>query len=400
MPPTSSWPTAEQATIAAAVRDPGFCAQLLDAGPDVLLHDTSRRAWDVLQRLTQSGHPVDKAAVEAALGSPIVVAPSTDYWPVLLEERLRRQLQLLGQWLQKPRDRIAPTTVAARALQSLNAALMATQSTTIYSGDAAVRAGIARLAQGEPHWLASGIPLWDAATAAWGPDDFVIVGARPSQGKTALGVQWAWNTAASGRGIAFASVEMGPEMIGLRAVAQHLGWSLDELRVQITHPDVEQSLKTLARWPWHVLDANAATVADLQAAVARADVLGARCDVVIIDYVQLLRAARGSAQNREQEVARMVASLKTWARRDHRLIVALSQLSRKTEERRGHIPTLGDLRESGAIEQDADAVVLIHHAEENPDQAQLIVAKNRNGPTGAVPVRWQARTAQFFARNP
>lgn len=386
------WPQAEQATLAAAIRDPGFRATVLDAGAEVFTHEWSQRAWRALQELTQAGRVVDAATVEMVLGHPITAAPATDYWPVLLDQRLRRQLDALGRWLTKSRPGVSAQAVAARALQSLDQAITATQTGAIVSGGEAVQAGMHHLLQGDPHWLRFGVPTWDATAAAWGPDDFVLVGARPSQGKTALGVQWAWQTARTGRGVAFCSVEMSPAAIGLRAVGQVTERSKEDLRRHPHDLSVVTALGQLAQWPWRVIDANGAGVADLQAAVARADVQGPRCEVVIIDYLQLLRPAT-RLPNREQEVARMVAGLKAWARRDHRLVVVLTQLKRTVEDRPDRVPTLADLRESGAQEQDADAVVLIHHPEDGA--VDLIVAKNRNGPTGRVPLRWYEETARF-----
>lgn len=392
----SDWPVAEQATIAAAIRDPGFRARVLEAGEEVFVHAEGRRVWRVLNELTQSGQIVDAAALEIALGHPVSAKPSTDYLPVLLDQRLRQQLELLGRWLVKPRRGVSPKVIAARAMQSLNQALTSTQQGTVLSGADAAHDGLQRLSAGDPRWLRSGVPIWDAAAATWGPDDLVLVGARPSQGKTALGVQWAWQTAKAGRGVSFCSVEMGPEAIGLRAVSQITEWPLAKIKVHLNDPVIVTALQDLMQWPWRVVDANGASVADLQAAVARGDVAGPRSDVVIVDYLQLLRPS-AKVSNREQEIARIVAELKAWARRDRRLIVVLTQLNRAVEQRADHIPTLADLRESGSQEQDADAVVLIHRTQS--EASDLIVAKNRNGPTGRIPVRWHGPTMQFYPRG-
>ena len=392
----STWPQAEQATLAAAAYDPGFCATVLDAGAEVFTHPDSQRAWHVLQQLVSAGHVIDQAALEAALGTSLRAAPSTDYWPILLEQRLQRQLQLLGRWLTKPRDHVSPTAIAARAMQSLNQALNATQRGTVLSGAEAAQAGLEALAAGPSCWLASGIPLWDAVAARWGPDDLVLLAARPSQGKTALGLQMAWHTARSGRGVAFCSVEMAPAAIGTRALCQRTGWSEEELSARLLDPQLEQALQDLSRWPWRVMDANGSSVADLQAAVARADLTGPRCDVVVVDYLQIVHPT-GRPVSREQEVTHIAEELKRWARRDHRLIVALAQLSRKVEERVDHRPVLSDLRESGALEQIADAVAFIYREPEG-DAAELLLAKNRNGPTGSIPVMWQGATVRFASR--
>ncbi|WP_020375107.1 DnaB-like helicase C-terminal domain-containing protein [Sulfobacillus thermosulfidooxidans] len=385
------WSKAEEATLALAVVDPGFRARVLAAGADVFTNVQSRRIWDVLQQLSEGGQIVDAAAVELAVGYPILAPPSGDYFPLLLEHRLQRQLQRLGHWLLKPR-RAASTAVAAQALRSLQEALEEAHQGTLWSGADVAQKGLESLLTGPRRWLASGMVVWDAACAGWGPDDLVLVGARPSQGKTALGLQMTWRTAETGRGAIFCSVEMGPAAIGLRAVCQASGWTPEEVAARLLDPQLEHVLQDLSSWPWHVVDANGAGVADLQAAVARAELDGPRCDVVVVDYLQLLRPARQTT-SREQDISRLVEDLKSWARRDHRLIVALSQLSRKVEDRIDRVPTLADLRESGALEQTSDGVVLIHHL---PDAVDLIVAKNRNGPTGAVRVSWDPQTMRFF----
>ncbi len=397
--PQSAWPTGEQATLAAATRDPGFLATVLDAGDEVFTHATSRRVWQIMAQLREQGHRVDRAAVELALGQPLDAHPSTDYWPVLLEQRLHRQLGMLGRWLNKPHDHLGATAVAARALQSLNQALTATQQSRVFGAEEVAADGLSGLALGDPTWLSAGVTLWDTATAGWGPQDLVLLGARPSQGKSALGVQWAWNTAQSGRGVAFCSVEMAPAAIGVRALSQITGLPKAALQgialawPTTQDPQVLQALTHLRQWPLRVIDANGASVADLQAAVARAEYSGPRIDVVIIDYLQLLQSSRRES-SREQEISRMSRDLKAWARRDGRLVVALSQLKRPSDAAPDHVPSLSDLRESGALEQDADGVAFIHHTEAGG--VDLIMAKNRNGPTGRVPVRWEPSTTVFY----
>lgn len=392
-----SWHRAEQATLAAAIQDPGFLSTLLASGEDVFADPTSRRVWQILHTMQQAGQVIDARSVELALGAPLTEAPSQDYWALLLEQRLKRQLDLLGRWLLKPHDQASATSIATRALHSLNQALTATQHGTMMSGADALQAGLTQLMAGNPAWLSSGIPTWDAASASWGPDDLVVVGARPSQGKTALGVQWAWHTASQNRGVVFCSIEMSPASIGLRTLTQAAQMSSALLRQRLNQPEVQQALQQLTAIPLAVMDAGGSSVADMQAAVAQAELQGGRYDVVIIDYLQLIRPVRQTA-SREQDIARITADLKHWARRDHRLVVALSQLSRKVEERTDRTPTLADLRESGAIEQAADGVVFIHRLDAG-DAVDLIVAKNRNGPTGSIPLRWEGETTRFLVRG-
>ncbi len=108
----SDWPQAEQATLAVFVIDPGFRATVLDAGAEVFSHVDTRRARQAFKALADAGHPIDAAALEGRLGRPLTATPSQDYWPVLLEQRLHRQLEILGRWLLKPHDQHPPTAVA------------------------------------------------------------------------------------------------------------------------------------------------------------------------------------------------------------------------------------------------------------------------------------------------
>ena len=118
--------------------------------------------------------------------------------------------------------------------------------------------------------------------------------------------------------------------------------------------------------------------------------------VIICDYLQVVRSTTPE-RSREQEVARISGDLHQLANDTHSVVVVLSQLSRESERRMDKRPTLADLRDSGAIEQDADAVVLIYHPEDTPDTVQLLVAKNRNGPTGMVACRWDGPSMRFEA---
>lgn len=223
----------------------------------------------------------------------------------------------------------------------------------------------------------------------------VILAARPSIGKTALALNIAENVAKAGGGVAFFSLEMSRREIEHRLIASHGRLNLRALRAggmtDASWKNVAQVLSELSSWPLYIDDANPQTVAEM---AAKARWLGRKqkLALVIVDYIQLVSGARrGSYSNRNEEVGATSRALKALARTLDVPVLALSQLTRASEkeERR---PQLSDLRESGAIEQDADVVLFIHRpkafavglpaAERN--KGELIVAKQRNGPTESV----------------
>lgn len=390
------WPEADHATWAAVADDPAFRAQVLAAGAAVWTHPLSQQCYAHLAALVREGRVVDRAALSLAVGRPITAPASTAYWPQILDQHLAHHVQAVARWMQRPHAG-GPRAVATRAVTLLQDALHQSQALGVWSGAEAAEAGLARLAAGDPAWVKTGIPALDTATAAWGPGDLVLIGARPSHGKTALGVQIARHTAAHGRGVAFCSVEMAPAAIGMRLVAQGLDTPLAAVVSRLGDPATASALADLAQWPLAVIDANGSRVADLEGAVATQELGGVRYPVVVVDYLHLVTPER-ALPHREQEVSQIAQALKRWARRDGRLVVALAQLSRRVDDRADRRPTLADLRESGTLEQVADGVILIHHG--HAATAELIVAKNRNGPTGPVPAVWDGPVMQFQPAPP
>jgi replicative DNA helicase len=246
----------------------------------------------------------------------------------------------------------------------------------------------------------SGLPALDNLTDGFQPGTLVIIGARPSQGKTALGLQFA--LAAEGP-VAFFSLEMGKAQLAVRALAllaQINGWGL---RKGLLSPDefrrVDRGLEALAGRGLAIDDTPGLTPWALRSKARRFKVQhGLR--MVVVDYLQLMTPAKSGKreQNREQEVAALSRSLKALAKELQVPVIALSQLSRDSAKT-GKAPTLADLRESGSLEQDSDIVLLLHRPnlatvrEEGP--VELIVAKHRDGPTGVVDLHWIPQQTRF-----
>jgi replicative DNA helicase len=257
---------------------------------------------------------------------------------------------------------------------------------------------------GVKHGVRSGIGQIDAITGGWQKSDLVILAARPSVGKTALATSMALSAAIAGKKVAIFSIEMSAEQVGSRLLSSASGIPLAAIRnggidlVQLS--ELEQWADTLSKLNIYVDDAPAATPAIVRSK-CRKIAAERGVDLVIVDYLQLMSPDKGSKDaNRVNEVADISRALKALARELDVPVIALSQLSRSSEYRESGEPRLSDLRDSGAIEQDADMVLMLWRKEQ-PDFTKLSevvsckIAKHRNGPTGVCDLEFVKSTASF-----
>lgn len=243
--------------------------------------------------------------------------------------------------------------------------------------------------------------------------DLIIVGARPSMGKTAFATNLALNAAKAGQTALLFSLEMTTRQIFLRFLASETGINLQRLRLRL-YTAAEEDLITnavgqLSDLPIWADDTRGQTAAEIRSKSRRlTDAHG--LDLVLIDYLQLLRG-HGRAANRNIEIGEITSDLKTMAGDLNTAVVCCSQLNRMVNNRPNHRPLLSDLRDSGNIEQDADVIIFIHREdayltaqeweEQHPDDdypeniAELIVAKQRSGPTGTVRLYFENRFVRF-----
>jgi replicative DNA helicase len=259
----------------------------------------------------------------------------------------------------------------------------------------------------------SGFTELDKMTNGWQPSDLLIIAARPAMGKTAFVLSMARNMAVDfKRPIAFFSLEMASVQLVNRLISSESGIPGDKLKKgQLDKKDWEHmhsSLKQLGEAPIFIDDTAALSVFELRAKCRR---LKAQHDIqmIVIDYLQLMTAGGNQkGGNREQEISMISRSLKALAKELEVPVVALSQLSRAVETRGGtKRPMLSDLRESGAIEQDADMVMFLYRPEyygievseetnlPTEGLTELIIAKHRSGATGTVPLRFVNTLAKF-----
>ena len=265
---------------------------------------------------------------------------------------------------------------------------------------------------GEYNGVRSGFTDIDSVTLGWQPSDLIIIAARPSMGKTAFVLTMARNMAVEFKTpVAFFSLEMSSVQLMNRLIVAETQLSSKDLRTGNLNSQQWAHLETntveLGRSPLYIDDTPALSVYEFRSKARR---LKTQHDIklIIIDYLQLMTAATPETRgNREQEVSLISRTLKAIAKELNVPIIALSQLSRNVENRGGtKRPQLSDLRESGAIEQDADVVAFIHRPEyyglttdENnmstAGMAEIIIAKHRNGEVTDVPLRFIKEQAKF-----
>ncbi len=263
--------------------------------------------------------------------------------------------------------------------------------------------------QGVPTGLAG----LDYKTGGFRKSDLIILGARPSQGKTALALNIAFNACVEHNiPVAFFSLEMGAVSIYERILGAAATVEIHKLRNGYIETGKMEALTAemgrLSNAPLYIDDTTGISITDLRMRARRlaTDLKknGKTLGLVVIDYLQLIRGSERRAESRQQEVSEISRLLKDLARTLDVPVLALSQLSRKNEDK-GRIdkkPMLSDLRESGSLEQDADIVMLIHRDEyynhNDPslkNKATLILAKHRNGPVGEIPLRFYGEFALF-----
>lgn len=232
--------------------------------------------------------------------------------------------------------------------------------------------------------------------------DLIVLAARPGMGKTALALNLLERVALKeSKAVLMFSLEMPCDQLVMRLLSSHARIPHEHLRRGRLTPEDKRRItlsgSALRNARVHIDETSQPTLAEIRAKARRLKRDGA-VDLIIVDYLQLLQAR---AESRQNEIALISRTLKSIARDLRVPVLALAQLNRKAEERTDHRPMLADLRESGAIEQDADLVLLLMREEvygetdDNRDKAQVFVAKNRHGPTGDFTLRFDKRFMRF-----
>lgn len=244
----------------------------------------------------------------------------------------------------------------------------------------------------------------DNKTTGFQPSDLVLIAARPAMGKSAFALNIAQNAAVRHNiTTTLFSLEMSKEQMVNRLLCSEALVDAQKLRTGDMEPDdwskIAHAIGPLSEAPLYIDDTPGISVMELRAKCRKLK-LEKNLGLIVIDYLQLM-SGNSKSESRQQEISEISRSLKAIAREMESPVIALSQLSRACETRADHRPVLSDLRESGAIEQDADIVAFIYRDDyyfpdsEKKNQAEIIIAKQRNGPTGTVDLIWLPTYTRF-----
>ncbi len=351
---------------------------------------------------------------------------NSEYYARIVRDKsmLRDLIQCAGEILQSAYDEAEP---AASVLDDAERRLFAVAEQRISGQAAPIRdcldetlRAMESFSKGGYTGVPTGFPELDSLLGGLQLGDLIIVAARPSMGKTALGLSMLENIGLAEKiPAAFFSLEMSKQQIAQRMLCSHAEVDMFRLRHgRLTAKEITK-LKLVAgsmrEYPIFVDDTPGMSIMELRAKARRLR-MRHKIQVVFVDYLQLMYDRKAARENRQQEVSSISRGLKALARELGIPIVALAQLNRQVEERTSNRPRMSDLRESGAIEQDADVIILLHREEyywdkkkrlEQSEQFQkiqgkteLIVDKQRNGPTGVVELHFNAQFTRFELAAP
>lgn len=258
--------------------------------------------------------------------------------------------------------------------------------------------------KGDITGIPTGFYELDKLTSGFHPHELIIIAARPGMGKTAIALNMVTNFAInSKKTVALFNMEMGAEQLATRmlsSVGQIEGSKLKTGNLE--HSDwkrVNEAISRLSSTNIFIDDTAGQTVGEIRSKCRRLAASPSGLDIVVIDYLTLIQGSSKAGANRQQEVSDISRALKTMAMELDVPVIALSQLSRGIEKREDKKPMLSDLRESGAIEQDADIVAFLHCSDEEREKQnsmmEFVIRKHRNGPLADVPLIFQRATSSF-----
>lgn len=428
LPPHS--PDAESSVLGAILIHPEAMVRAVEVlDPEDFYQDSHRLIFECAVNLFNRTQPVDVVTVGEELrqqnlldrvgGLPYLMdladlvptAAHVDHYARFVKDTatLRRLIDTATRLVTESyKGELTPRELLDRAQQELFALTQSGQRDVVKLHDVLIET-FNRLEQlyenkGKLVGVPTGFHDLDRLTAGLQRSDLIIVAARPSMGKTMLCLNLARYVAVHEKvPVAIFSLEMSREQLALRLLSAESDLPAQRLRTGELDGDMwgqlSRALGHLSEAPIYIDDTPGISALELRAK-ARQLRVQQQIGLVIVDYMQLMQGRR--SENRQQEISDISRSLKALARELDVPVVALSQLSRAVESRNDKRPMLSDLRESGAIEQDADIVAFLYREDyyskdtDNPDVTELIIAKQRNGPTGTVKLLFKKEVGKFL----
>jgi replicative DNA helicase len=421
----------ERSILGAILLDNSVCNQAVEMlRRDEFFLDSHRRIYEKMIALSERGSPIDfitltdelrRAGEFEQVGGATYIASLIDGVP--RTDSIEHYAKLVKSKAMLRRLITASNQIIARCVEEEDDAIVIVdeaEQMVFQIAEDRVRQGfkaVGEVAQrrleqieqmaGRPEMI-TGIPTGftdlDQMTSGMQRQDLIIIAARPSMGKTALALNMAQYAAKNGMCIGIFSLEMSAEQLVSRLLCSEARLDAHRLRTGFLNREewarLADALRRLCEIKMFIDDKPGQGVMEMRAKSRRLKAEHG-LDMLIIDYLQLM-SGRGRPESRQQEVSQISRDLKALAKELDVPVVALSQLSRAPETRGGdHKPQLSDLRESGAIEQDADVVCFIfreevyNRTEDNEGKAELILAKQRNGPTGTVELAFSKQHTRF-----
>ena len=423
---------AEQAIIGGILLNNESVSQVLDIiGPDDFYREANAAIFECIRHLFEKSEPIDiitlsqamteRGQLEAAGGTAYLISLAESVptsagitYHAQIVRNLSVKRKLIGQCAaisescfrdyEKTEDlleraeqsiyNIAESQITGR-LESLHDVIMASvdRITNLSSSDGYVT--------GTP----TGFIDFDRKTSGLQPSDLIILAGRPGMGKTALALNMAHYAASKAKkAVVVFSLEMSKSQLGIRLLGFDSGIDSNKLRTGFLkdgdYNKLSDAADRLSVLPMYIDDSSSVTVLEMKAKCRRLKKKGELC-LVVVDYLQLVQGPRNS-ESRQIEISEISRSLKAMAKDLNVPVLALSQLNRRVEQRDTKKPQLSDLRESGAIEQDADVIAFLYKDESNKSGAQgagnvvdVSIEKQRNGPTGSFRLFFQKEITRF-----
>ena len=421
---------AETAVIAALLHDPDIYDDIFDiVNEDDFGHPSLAEIYRIIVACNNKGKPFDpvtvsdelrsagtynkiggKTAIDKLTNSTVNTHNTTTHAEIVASKAKLRQLINAGHSITA--EAVAHNADAADALEHAEKQIFrlgdTRNKTTLTPMSQAVADTMKELAEARKRTLLgypTSITQLDQQTSGLQNGQLIVIAGRPGTGKSGLGLQIGQHIACtSNKHVAFLSYEMSISELTMRCFANALNYDISQIRQNNIPNELEQDFaetaEQLTQTPLWIDDQPPVTISGVRSSMRR---LARRVDLgcVIVDYLQLMEGDRRHYDsNRTQEVSEISRGLKRLAAELNCPIIALSQLNRQLETRPNKRPQLSDLRESGSIEQDASIVCFIYrdslyNSNADPNEAELIIAKQRNGPVGTLPLKFDGRSVKF-----